>query len=81
MDIDKNVFEVIGHVMSVPPSSVNLQSSPATIEKWDSLRHMRLILALEDTFSIIFSEEDLIELTSVAAIVERIHKIVNGGTR
>ncbi len=38
-----------------------------TIDTWDSLRHMNLIVALEDEFDIEFEPEDVMELTSYHA--------------
>lgn len=38
--------------------------------KWDSLRHLELVFALEDTFGVRFSAEEIAGLTSVASIAE-----------
>lgn len=40
--------------------------------KWDSLKHIELMFALEEKFGIAFSEEDLENLASLSAIVNRI---------
>ena len=37
--------------------------------KWDSLKHIEIIFALEDEFGIQFNEECLVSLVSVRAIV------------
>lgn len=42
------VFKVVSQVMGIPIAEVNMDSSPDTIAGWDSLKHMNLILALEE---------------------------------
>ena len=48
------------------------QLSPQTkqqdIEKWDSLRHVALVAALESTFAISLSMDEMMEILSVADI-------------
>jgi acyl carrier protein len=62
----KNVMSV---VLEVPEEIINENSSPDDIESWDSLKHMSLILALEDEFNVEFSEEETVELLSFKLIV------------
>ena len=49
---------------------LNEDSSPDTVENWDSLKHMNLILALEEEFNITFSDEEIVEMLSVKIIVK-----------
>ena len=39
---------------------------------WDSLKHVEIMFALEDQFSIAFTEEELVGLGDVTSIVEAI---------
>ena len=77
MDSANNVFErlqnVFNIVFDVDPSSVSKASSPETIENWDSLRQMNLIVALEDEFEIQFDDDDL----EILVNFELIEKLVN----
>ncbi len=43
-------------------------------EDWDSVGHMELITALEDTFDIMFETEDILGLTSYAEGIEILKK-------
>ena len=53
--------------MSVPASRINDESSPETIENWDSFRGLILADELETRFSVKFVLEDL---TSVKKALE-----------
>lgn len=43
-------------------------------EDWDSVGHMELITALEDTFDIMFETEDILGLTSYSEGIEILKK-------
>ncbi|MBY4596593.1 acyl carrier protein [bacterium BD-1] len=60
--------QTISEVLGVDPGLVNEDSSVDTLAEWDSLRHMNLIFALEDAFGIRFGDEEVAQLTSVAAL-------------
>jgi acyl carrier protein len=59
----KNVKEQIAKIMAVVfevnSDSINENTSADTIETWDSLRHMNLILALEEEFNVIIPDEEV----------------------
>jgi len=63
------VFKILSQIMEVPVDHLNEDSSPDTVEKWDSLKHMNLILALEEEFEIQFKDEEIVEMLSVGLIV------------
>jgi acyl carrier protein len=60
---------IVADIFEVPLEQVLPESSPDTIETWDSLRHLNLVLALEQEFGIQFSPEEIEQLLSVELIV------------
>lgn len=46
--------------------------SQSNCEKWDSLNHLNLIVALEDEFDMEFEPEEIAEMKSLDAIVRMI---------
>ncbi|MCA9536208.1 MAG: acyl carrier protein [Myxococcales bacterium] len=63
------VQQVIADLFGVAASDVLPSSSQDTIEKWDSLQHLNLVLALEDEFAVQFTPEEMAELLSAELIV------------
>lgn len=63
------VFTVISQVMKVPLEEINEDSSPETIDAWDSLKHMNVILALEEEFGVHFTDEQIMRMLDVKAIL------------
>ena len=49
---------------------VTADSSRKNTPRWDSLRHIEVIFALEDEFGLQYSEEDMADFDSVRAIVD-----------
>ncbi len=73
----KRVFDIIAQVMNVPVGSLSEESSPESIEAWDSLKHMSLILTLEEEFGVQFSDEEIVTMLNVGLIMEALtHKLV-----
>lgn len=70
------LFSVVAEVLEVPSTAVTLQTSAATEERWDSLRHMQIVFAVEDAFGVHFRDEEIPLLTSVQAISDA---LANGG--
>jgi acyl carrier protein len=64
------LYKIISDVFNVSESMINKDSSPDTIPGWDSLKHINLVLALEQEFEIQFSEEQIINLLNVELIEE-----------
>ena len=56
-------------VFGVDQSEITADSSMDTIEKWDSLKHMKMIMALEQEFEVMFDDEDVVEMLSVPLII------------
>jgi acyl carrier protein len=70
--MSSKVFEIVARIMGVPVDAVNLESSPETLENWDSLRHMKLILAIEESLGVQFSDEDIVSIKSVQDLLTRV---------
>ena len=57
-------------VFNIPENSVNENSSPDNIDVWDSLKHLNLVLAIEEEFDISLTEDQVVEILSYELIIE-----------
>ena len=64
-------------LFGVASESVHPELQPRDIEQWDSIGHMALVAAIEQTFSICLDVEEIIEMTSFGAIQAVIEKRIN----
>jgi len=68
--MENRVKDIISAVLGISVEKINNDLSPDTIESWDSLRHMNLVVALEEEFTIQFSDEEIVEMLNIQLIVE-----------
>ncbi|WP_323594886.1 acyl carrier protein [Aliarcobacter butzleri] len=68
--MENRVKKVIAEILDIEISSINDNTSPETVESWDSLKQMNIIVALEEEFDIEFSDEDIIEMLNFRLICE-----------
>jgi acyl carrier protein len=66
------LVEVMKNILDI--DAVSPTDGMKTIKSWDSLRHLNLILALEEHFGVTFEPEEIPELTSVEKLSEAIAK-------
>jgi acyl carrier protein len=64
------VRRLVSDVFNQPVEKVDARSSPSTIEAWDSIRHLNLVLAVEEKFGVQFSPDELEAMGSVGKICE-----------
>ena len=62
------ILEVMSSVFEVELTSLNEDSSIDNIENWDSIRHLNLILALEEEFNITIPDEEVGNLVNYKLI-------------
>ena len=66
--MSKKLYEIISKVFSVQISEINDESSPETIESWDSFNGLILVDELENNFNIKFSVSEIIDVKNVKDI-------------
>jgi acyl carrier protein len=67
--IDEDALKtVMAAVLRVPAAQIGPDASTDTIPAWDSLRHMNLVLALEQEFGVSIPDEDAANLSSYGLI-------------
>ena len=67
-DNDVKLKRTLAGVFDLPPDAIADDDSMDTIAAWDSLAHLRLILALEEAFQISLGEQEAFEILSVPLI-------------
>ncbi len=77
--IDENRVRASKTLSIILEKTIDPATNPmrGNMAKWDSLKHIELILMLEDEFNIRFSTEEVNAIRSLDDIVEKI-KVKNG---
>lgn len=65
---------VFAEVFNVETSVLNDSFTNESVNEWDSVHQLNIIMLLEDSFDIMFDPEDIVELTSYAKGIELLKK-------
>jgi acyl carrier protein len=72
----ERILLTVSRIMGVPVEQIDDNSSPENIEEWESLKHMSLMLALEEEFGIRFTDVQIMDMVTVGRIVETVSGLV-----
>jgi len=65
----EKLLKIVEKILKV---SVTQDTSIANCEKWDSLNHLNLIIALEDAYNVSFEPEEIAEMKSIIEIEKKL---------
>ena len=68
-DVEERARGILVDVFGLDPAEVGPATSPDTVEAWDSLQHLTVVLSLEEEFDVAFDDEETVTMTSLALIV------------
>ena len=66
--VEVRIKNIMSSVFQVPLETISDDSSQDTIELWDSLNHMNLIVSLEEEFEIELDDDAIIEMLNFKLI-------------
>jgi acyl carrier protein len=77
-EIKTRARAALARALKVPPENISDNASQMDLSQWDSVRHMNVVLALENDFDIEFADAELPTLTSLPTLVAAIEKHLAG---
>ena len=72
--VETRVRHIASDTLNIPVDQMTAESSPETIEAWDSVQHLSLVLALEAQFGVQIDPEEIEEMRTIGAITEIIER-------
>jgi acyl carrier protein len=72
--MEEKLLTIMSEVLEVPRSAVSLESSMGNLEGWDSLKHMNLIFVLEESFSVTFTDDEVVNSKDVKSLLRIVGK-------
>jgi acyl carrier protein len=73
-EIKTRARAALAKALKVAPETISDTASQMDLSQWDSVRHMNVVLALENDFDIEFDDAELPTLTSLPLLVAAIEK-------
>lgn len=74
--MEERIRTIMSAVFDLPIESINEDSSPDSIESWDSLKHINLVVALEEEFKINFSDNEILEILNFKLIKKIVESLM-----
>ena len=59
---------LVAAVLDVEPSSLDDTTSPASLDRWDSLAHVELITTVEEAYDVILSTGEMRQADSIGEL-------------
>ncbi|MEO6813715.1 MAG: acyl carrier protein [Ginsengibacter sp.] len=66
--MEEKLRNIIGNVFEIDPDQVNEVTSQDTLANWDSIHHLNLIVSLEESYNVNFTDEETVQLTNYKVI-------------
>ena len=64
----EKVRGIAADILQIDKTSLTPESSPQSIESWDSVQHLNLVLAIEEQFRLQFEPEEMDGMKNIGAI-------------
>jgi acyl carrier protein len=74
----EQVRAIASDIFSVPLAQIRPESTPETIESWDSIQHLNLALTLEERFRVQLSPEEIEQMKDIGRIASLIEGKLQG---
>jgi len=74
----QQVSGIVADVLGVPVNLVTADSGPDTLEAWDSVQHLNVILAIEQSFDFQLDPKEIEGTKNVAAIAAIVDRKLSG---
>jgi len=71
----EQVRNIASDIFGIPATKITPESSPETIENWDSMQHLNLVLAVEEKFGVQLEPEDIEQMKSIGAVAKLVEKL------
>mgnify|MGYP001161233023 CR=1 FL=1 len=65
---EKEIKKIIAKILKINISKVNDKLAMNSFSKWDSLNHLKIVLAIEGNLKVSFKEDDVTQITSYKLI-------------
>ena len=75
--IHEKILNVVADIFEVPISQINNELSLNSIKQWDSVNHLKLMIALEEEFEIKFTKDDIESMINLSIIESTVSSYID----
>ncbi|NLG32010.1 MAG: acyl carrier protein [Syntrophomonadaceae bacterium] len=67
--MEERVKKIMAEILGIEQESISNETTPDTVKEWDSLKHMQLVLALEEEFSVEIPDDCIDKMFNIEMIL------------
>ena len=75
-NVDERIKDTMAAVFNMPVKKISNASSRDNIKNWDSIKHLQLLMALEEEFNVTIDAEHAVEMLNYSLIQNIINEIL-----
>ena len=79
--IFEQVRGIASDILGVQSDKITAESSPETMENWDSIQHLNLVLAIEEKFGVQLAPEEMEQMKNVGLLATLVEKKLSSVSR
>jgi acyl carrier protein len=73
-NIENKLKEVFSNIFKISVKKINKKTNFKNLKKWDSLNHVKLIMAIESEFKLSINPDDSVNFLSFETILKHLKK-------
>lgn len=81
LSIFEQVRGIASDILGVQSDKITAESSPETMENWDSIQHLNLVLAIEEKFGVQLAPEEMEQMKNVGLVAALVEKKLSSVSR
>jgi len=62
--VNEKLRKIIADALELSADEINESTAMESVDTWDSLRHMEMVVALEQEYALEFGADEMMEMTS-----------------
>lgn len=70
----ESLEELFARILRVPITAIEDATTPKSLLAWNSLRHIEIVVAVENNYGVVFSTAEILALQSVKSFRETLGK-------
>ena len=74
--MEERIKQLMASTFGVDVGQIGNETSPNTLQNWDSLKQMQLVLSLEEEFGVEFTDDQVVDLLSYNQICNAIKELM-----
>jgi len=72
-DVQQEVVEIVNDILEIEETNIELLTRE-NYAAWDSLKHLEIIMAVEDEFEVRFTPGEIANVINASSLVELLHQ-------